>query len=127
MPHPIDVEIGNRVRVLRLANGLTQSDLAASAGIRFQQIQKYETGVNRISCSRLWLIAAALKVPATDFFIGLDEMDSLNAIQTGLGFAALLENRELFELQHAFCALDETRRSAILKLVTQIAHDDVEN
>jgi transcriptional regulator with XRE-family HTH domain len=127
MGHPIDIEIGNRVRVLRLANGLTQSDLASSTGITFQQIQKYETGVNRISCSRLWLIAAALKVPVADFFDGMDGLDSLDQSEHGLGLADLLENRELLELQHAYNKLDETRRSAILKLVIEIAGDDARN
>lgn len=70
--HPIDVHVGLRVRNLRLDLGLTQADLAGHLGIRFQQIQKYETGRNRISASRLWDIAQALRTDVGYFFEEVD-------------------------------------------------------
>lgn len=66
--HPADRYAGQRVRARRWELGLTQADLAKRCGIKFQQIQKYETGVNRISVSRLDAIAKALKVSPSYFF-----------------------------------------------------------
>lgn len=72
MTRSLDAEIGKRVRHRRWALSVTQRDLASSIGVKFQQIQKYETGVNRISASRLWLISKSLSVPITFFYEGLD-------------------------------------------------------
>ena len=66
-----DTIIGNRIRQARLSQNLTQSDLAERLGLSFQQVQKYETGSNRISSSRLWLLAKILNLPITFFFSGL--------------------------------------------------------
>jgi len=62
MKHPVDVHVGKRIRHRRWVNGTTQQQLADKVGIKFQQIQKYETGMNRVSASRLWDIAHALGV-----------------------------------------------------------------
>lgn len=59
-PHPVDVAVGHAVRARRLSIGASQEALAEAAGVSFQQIQKYESGANRISCSRLVQIAGAL-------------------------------------------------------------------
>ena len=72
MPHPVDVHVGKRVRHRRWLVGMTQQQLAEHVGIKFQQIQKYETGANRVSASRLWDIADALDVPVSFFFEGID-------------------------------------------------------
>ncbi|MEO0761638.1 MAG: helix-turn-helix transcriptional regulator, partial [Pseudomonadota bacterium] len=71
MSHPVDVHVGQRVRQRRWMMGMTQQQLAEKVGIKFQQIQKYETGANRISASRLWDVAAALDVQVSFFFEGL--------------------------------------------------------
>ena len=63
MKHPVDVHVGKRVRHRRWMVGMTQQQLADKVGIKFQQIQKYETGMNRISASRLWDISEAMSVP----------------------------------------------------------------
>ena len=67
-PHPIDVHVGGRLRLRRLAVGLSQERLAKSIGITFQQIQKYERGTNRIVASRLHDLARVLDVPVNYFF-----------------------------------------------------------
>lgn len=59
-PDEIDVYVGNQVRIARLYRGLSQEKLAGALGIRFQQVQKYENGQNRVAASRLYRIAAAL-------------------------------------------------------------------
>ena len=63
MKHPIDVNVGRRMRQRRWMLGMTQQQLAQNVGIKFQQIQKYESGMNRVSASRLYEIAVALDVP----------------------------------------------------------------
>ena len=64
----LQAPLGQKVRARRLARGLSQSELAGRIGITFQQVQKYENGVNRISAGRLIRIAAALNVPLTAFY-----------------------------------------------------------
>jgi len=68
MPHPVDVHVGRVIRHTRRGRGLTQQMLAARVGVKFQQIQKYETGANRVSASRLWEIAQVLDVSMNHFF-----------------------------------------------------------
>lgn len=70
--HPIDVEIGKRIRHRRWQLGMTQQQLGEKCGVKFQQIQKYETGANRVSASRLWEIAAATGMEVADFFDGIE-------------------------------------------------------
>jgi transcriptional regulator with XRE-family HTH domain len=63
-----DIEIGRKIRTLRLERGLSQSRLAGGIGLSFQQLQKYESGANRVSAGRLQRIAAVLGVPVTVFY-----------------------------------------------------------
>ena len=67
-PHPIDIHVGNRVRLRRVLLGMSQEDLASRLGITFQQVQKYERGLNRISGSRLYDISKILQVNIDYFF-----------------------------------------------------------
>ena len=76
MKHPVDVHVGKRVRHRRWMVGMTQQQLGDIVGIKFQQIQKYETGMNRISASRLWDIAQALGVSISFFFEGFDDEET---------------------------------------------------
>lgn len=68
MKHPVDEFIGTRIRTERLFRDMTQPELADLIGVRFQQVQKYETAANRISGSRLWEVAQALGQPIATFF-----------------------------------------------------------
>ena len=71
-PHPIDVHVGERVRITRLAAHKSQTDLASAVGVSFQQVQKYEKGTNRISASRLFQFAEILDVDIAHFFRGVE-------------------------------------------------------
>ena len=73
MSDDIDLHLGKRMRRRRRLLGLTQQRLADACGVRFQQIQKYECGANRISAARLWRVARALEVPVDYFFEGLGD------------------------------------------------------
>jgi transcriptional regulator with XRE-family HTH domain len=70
-PNPTDKHVGTRVRMRRLMLGLTQTELANALGITFQQIQKYEKGVNRISAGKLQQLSSLLQAPIPFFFEGL--------------------------------------------------------
>ena len=70
--HPVDAHVGAVVRARRKMRGISQQALAEQIGITFQQVQKYETGANRISASALHAIAGALEVPVAALFEGLD-------------------------------------------------------
>lgn len=72
MPHPVDIHVGHRLKEIRTMRGLTQSNVADQLGISFQQLQKYETGANRISASRMYDLAKLLSVKPSFFFEGLD-------------------------------------------------------
>lgn len=82
MTHPVDVHVGRRIRHRRWMIGMTQQQLAERVGIKFQQIQKYETGANRVSASRLWDIASTLEVPVSFFFEGLEGQEAPGSRQS---------------------------------------------
>ncbi len=71
MAAEIDLHLGRRLRRRRRLLGLTQQQLGDRVGVRFQQIQKYECGANRLSAARLWELAEALETPVTYFYDGL--------------------------------------------------------
>jgi len=116
MKHPVDVHVGKRVRHRRWMVGMTQQQLAEKVGIKFQQIQKYETGMNRVSASRLWDISDALDVPVAYFFEGLrdtaEEEVSDNATVPG----DLLADKEALELIRSYYSIPENQRRRLFDL-----------
>ncbi len=72
-PNPIDVFVGERLRLRRTMLGLSLEELAAQMGMTFQQLRKYEWGTNRISASRLWDLSVSLGVSIDFFFEDMDE------------------------------------------------------
>lgn len=67
-PHPVDAYVGTKIQFYRQAAGVTQQELGDVLGLTFQQIQKYESGMNRCSASALLTIATRLQIPIEDFF-----------------------------------------------------------
>ena len=117
MKHPVDVHVGKRVRHSRWLVGMTQQQLAEKVGIKFQQIQKYETGMNRVSASRLWDIAAALTIPVSFFFEGLGEtQDANDAVTQGNVPLDILNDKEALELVRSYYAIPETQRRRLFDL-----------
>lgn len=112
MAHPVDVHVGQRVLHRRWMLGMTQSQLASRVGIKFQQIQKYEVGANRVSASRMWDIAAALDVPVSFFFEGLDGQKPENSNVRG----DLLTDREAGKLVRAYYEIPENKRRHLIDL-----------
>jgi transcriptional regulator with XRE-family HTH domain len=111
MKHSVDVHVGKRIRHRRWMIGMTQQQLADQVGIKFQQIQKYETGMNRVSASRLWDIAHAVDVPVSFFFEGLQE-GTMPATVEGDMFA----DKEALQLVRAYYAMPEVQRRQIFEL-----------
>lgn len=72
-PNPIDTHIGGRIRQRRILLGLSQEKLAAMLGLTFQQVQKYERGMNRVSGSRLWDLSQVLAVPVNFFYEDMEK------------------------------------------------------
>ncbi len=115
MPHPVDVHVGKRVRHRRWLIGMTQQQLAERVGIKFQQIQKYETGANRISASRLWDIAEALDVPVSFFFEGLEEAAKPEADKPAVP-ADLMGDKEALDLVRSYYSIPENQRRRLFEL-----------
>ncbi|WP_224825830.1 helix-turn-helix domain-containing protein [Cognatishimia sp. MH4019] len=114
MKHPVDVHVGKRVRHRRWLVGMTQQQLAEKVGIKFQQIQKYETGMNRVSASRLWDIADAMDVPVSFFFEGLEGHD-VGTVGTGTP-NDILADKEAMELVRSYYAIPENQRRRLFDL-----------
>lgn len=112
MPHPVDVHVGKRVRHRRWLAGMTQQQLAESVGIKFQQIQKYETGMNRVSASRLWDIASALSVPVSYFFEGIGNTENSQADVPG----DILADKEALDLVRSYYSIPEQQRRRLFDL-----------
>ncbi len=113
MKHPVDVHVGKRIRHRRWMVGMTQQQLAEKVGIKFQQIQKYETGMNRVSASRLWEISEALSVPVGFFFEGLDS--NAEKVESSLP-DDILADKEALELVRSYYAIPETQRRQLFEL-----------
>ncbi|WP_416881402.1 helix-turn-helix domain-containing protein [Marivita sp.] len=118
MAHPVDVHVGKRVRHRRWLVGMTQQQLAEKVGIKFQQIQKYETGANRVSASRLWDIADALDVPVAFFFEGIEDAEKKPApnVATEAIPADLLGDKEALDLIRSYYAIPENQRRRLFEL-----------
>ena len=112
MKHPVDAHVGKRIRHRRWMVGMTQQQLADRVGIKFQQIQKYETGMNRVSASRLWDIAETLGVHIGFFFEGLDEKREAVAQVEG----DMLADKEALELVRSYYAIPEAQRRRLFDL-----------
>jgi len=115
MKHPVDVHVGKRVRHRRWLVGMTQQQLAEKVGIKFQQIQKYETGMNRISASRLWDICDALGVTVSFFFEGLSD-DATDAEPISGVPTDILADKEALELIRSYYAIPENQRRRLFEL-----------
>lgn len=117
-PNPVDVYVGGRIHALRNARGLTQGDLARDVGVKFQQIQKYETGANRVSASRLVMLAKALDVPVAELFGKHSAGDSRSV---KLLDDDLLRGRAAAGLVRRVLSLDDKARAIVVGVIDGLA------
>ena len=137
VPNPVDVHVGARMRQRRTLLGMSQEKLAETLGITFQQVQKYERGVNRISASRLYDLCSILGCDANYFF---EDMSTEVAARSPKGLRGLSETQAAFEVERDPMARRETLelvrayyqigqqpvRRRIAELVKSIAGEDRE-
>ena len=116
----VDEHVGSRIRALRKQLGISQQHLAGELGLTFQQIQKYERGTNRVSASKLYETANALRAPVSYFFEGLENVPT----ETDMGEQAVrefLKTEEGAELARTFPLVPPGRlRQKILELVRSL-------
>ena len=112
MKHPVDAHVGKRIRHRRWMVGMTQQQLADKVGVKFQQIQKYETGMNRVSASRLWDVADAMGVSIAFFFEGLAEADAAAFEAQG----DMMADKEALDLVRSYYAIPEAQRRRLFDL-----------
>lgn len=126
MGDDIDVHLGKRLRRRRRLLGLTQQQLAGACGVRFQQIQKYECGANRISAARLWQLSEALEVPVGYFFDGLSDGSTRlreresERPRNDAGPGELVARKETLDLIRAYYQLGERPRRRLLDLAKSL-------
>lgn len=126
MAHPVDVHVGSRVKLRRMALGVSQDTLGKSMGLTFQQIQKYEKGVNRISASKIYELSRLLEVPIDYFFDGYgdgaDYGDGLAEESQGDPFMELIRSPDGVQLCRHFASIrDPDVKKRVLDLVKSIA------
>jgi transcriptional regulator with XRE-family HTH domain len=124
--NPVDAHVGSRVRLRRMLVGLSQEKLGERMGLTFQQIQKYEKGVNRIGASRLFQLSQILEVPVQFFFEGAPSVDGM----AQPGFAEngsesflyeFLNTRDGLELNRAFVKISDAQvRRSVVELVRSL-------
>jgi transcriptional regulator with XRE-family HTH domain len=126
-PNPVDAHVGSRVRLRRMLLGMSQERLGESMGLTFQQVQKYEKGVNRIGASRLFQIAKILEVPVQFFFEEAPQLDG--ASPTGMAepesetfILEFLNSREGLELNRAFVKIADPKvRKSVVDLIRSLS------
>jgi transcriptional regulator with XRE-family HTH domain len=123
-PNFVDAHVGVRMRVRRQIIGMSQEKLGEMLGITFQQVQKYEKGSNRVSASRLYLMAKVLGVPVQYFFDGLPDSEREGFSEEGQSSAVLdaCASPEGIQLNRIFSEIAEPeRRKLIVSLVKVVA------
>lgn len=122
----INLSIGRRIRRRRKLLGMTQGELAATLGLQFQQIQKYECSASRISASRLHLLAAALRVPISYFLLEFPNNAVASWSETdraAMATAELLSEKETRELLQAYAKLPDRIRRRIREFTKDLGDD----
>ncbi len=112
-PRPVDVHVGGRVKAGRTLIGMSQPELGKHVGVAFQQIQKYENGMNRITASRLWVISLVLRRPISWFFEGIGERKRK--------VGDLLAKRETLRLVRYLSACDPDVQKHLAAMINAVA------
>ena len=119
-PHPVDIAVGKRVRLRRLQLSMSQTELAQQIGVTFQQVQKYEKGTNRISCSKLSEMAEALDCPITFFFFKKDALTEIIVTQNW----DPVHIKDGLRLITAFGKIEKTNRKKVVALTESMVLSD---
>lgn len=122
----VDKKLGQRVRTRRLEIGMSQEKLAELLGVTFQQVQKYEKGVNRIAASRLFDIASALDMPVSRFFENLSARAAAGVAETQRDFVDdVLATPEGAQMMALFAGIKNVKvRRRVVELVRALAEEE---
>tara|TARA_B100000989_G_scaffold254700_1_gene203427 strand:- start:613 stop:1041 length:429 start_codon:yes stop_codon:yes gene_type:complete len=129
-PNPVDVHVGKRLRLKRTILGMSQEAIGNAIGVTFQQIQKYERGINRIGASRLYDFSKVLHVPVSYFFeefdnSGADGNEAFEGMaeEAVMGFEhEQIASRETMEMMRAYYRIGDTNvRKRIFELIKAVA------
>ncbi len=141
---PIDIHVGSRMKLRRTLMNMSQERLGEALGITFQQVQKYESGVNRISASRLFDLSRILDVPISFFYDDMPEplasvyggqIGSMNArramgfseVQEGFGHDDTMSRKETVELVRAYYRITDTAvRKRVFELIKSLVPETAE-
>ncbi|MDJ0612096.1 MAG: helix-turn-helix domain-containing protein [Rhizobiaceae bacterium] len=129
-PNPIDVHVGGKVRLKRTMMSMSQEKLGDSLGVTFQQVQKYEKGVNRIGASRLQQIAAVLNVPVSFFFDGAPGLEAdtaagMSEADSSSYVTDFLSTAEGLQLNRSFVKIKDPQvRKKIIDLVRSLSDEE---
>jgi transcriptional regulator with XRE-family HTH domain len=125
-PNPIDAQVGNRVRLRRMLIGMSQERLGELLGLTFQQVQKYEKGVNRIGAGRLFEVSRILGVSIEYFYEGVNSQLAGGFTEGGSSPPVMefVSSGEGLQLSLAFMKIKDPKlRKRVLDLVKQMAED----
>jgi transcriptional regulator with XRE-family HTH domain len=130
MPHPVDVHVGKRLRQRRTILGLSQEAIGNAIGVTFQQVQKYERGVNRMGASRLFEFAKILTIPVAYFFEEMEKATSNPSNASGVAEDApafeheKMSSRETLEMMRAYYRINDPHvRKRIFELIKSVADE----
>jgi transcriptional regulator with XRE-family HTH domain len=126
--NPIDIQVGNRVRIRRMLIGMSQERLGDLLGLTFQQVQKYEKGVNRIGAGRLFEVSRILNVPVDFFYEGVNAIPAGASEAESAPVMEFVSSGEGLQLSLAFMKIKDTKvRKRVLDLVKSLAEEESEN
>jgi transcriptional regulator with XRE-family HTH domain len=125
--NPIDIQVGNRVRIRRMLIGMSQERLGDLLGLTFQQVQKYEKGVNRIGAGRLFEVSRILNVPVDFFYEGVNAMPAGASEAESAPVMEFVSSGEGLQLSLAFMKIRDTKvRKRVLDLVKSLAEEETQ-
>ena len=123
--NPIDIQVGNRVRIRRMLIGMSQERLGDLLGLTFQQVQKYEKGVNRIGAGRLFEVSRILNVPVDFFYEGVAAQLVGNEQENAAPVMEFVSSGEGLQLSLAFMKIKDTKvRKRVLDLVKSLSEEE---
>jgi len=123
--NPIDIQVGNRVRIRRMLIGMSQERLGDLLGLTFQQVQKYEKGVNRIGAGRLFEVSRILNVPIDFFYEGVNTQPGAGEPEGAPPVMEFVSSGEGLQLSLAFMKIKDAKvRKRVLDLMKSLAEED---
>ncbi|NEJ03488.1 helix-turn-helix domain-containing protein [Rhizobium ruizarguesonis] len=127
--HPVDLHVGLQIRIRRMQSNVSLGDLGAGIGVSLQQVQKYESGKNRVSASMLYELANCLRIPVSKFFEGLPDPEApqdqqlTTEIDERIAYISTAEGRRLIE---DIRLLPPRVRSRVVALISSIVDEEME-